>query len=74
MCDKGASKNKQESHFLGLLGPDLGWTTVRFELAYSDFDDIEIVATGNTVANDVKGQNKINADADVLLAKISFAF
>ena len=54
---------------LGIKGEN-----ARFELAYSDFDDIEIVATGNTVANDVKGQNKINADADVLLAKISFAF
>ena len=54
----------------------LGYKTdrVRFELAYSDFDDIDITATGNTVANDVKGQNKISADADVLLAKISFAF
>ena len=54
---------------LGIKGEN-----ARFELAYSDFDDIEIVATGNTVANNVKGQNKINADADVLLAKISYAF
>ena len=54
---------------LGIKGEN-----ARFELAYSDFDDIEIVATGNTVANDVKGQNKINADADVLLVKVSFNF
>ena len=54
----------------------LGYKTdnVRFELAYSDFDDIDITATGNTIANKVTGQNKIKADADVLLAKISFAF
>ena len=54
----------------------LGYKTdnVRFEVAYSDFDDIDITATGNTIANKVTGQNKIKADADVLLAKISFAF
>ena len=54
----------------------LGYKTdnVRFEVAYSDFDDIDITATGNTIANKVTGQNKISADADVLLAKISFAF
>ena len=54
----------------------LGYKTnnVRFELAYSDFDDIDITATGNTITGNVTGQNKINADADVLLAKISFAF
>ena len=54
----------------------LGYKTdnVRFELAYSDFDDIEITATGNTISGNVTSQNKIKADADVLLAKISFNF
>ena len=54
----------------------LGYKTdnVRFELAYSDFDDIEITATGNTISGNVTGQNIIKADADVLGAKISFNF
>ena len=54
----------------------LGYKTdnMRFELAYSDFDDIDITATGNTITGNVTGQNKISADADVLLAKISFNF
>ena len=54
----------------------LGYKTdrVRLELAYSDFDDISITASGNTITGNVTGQNKIKADADVLLAKISFAF
>ena len=47
---------------------------LRLELAYSDFDDIEITATGNTISGDVKSQNKVSADADVLAAKLSIAF
>ena len=39
---------------------------MRFEIAYSDFDSISLTSTANT--------NKIEADADALNAKISFAF
>jgi hypothetical protein len=48
----------------------LGYKTdkIRLEVAYSDFDDIDITATGNTITGNVTGQNKISADADVLLA------
>ena len=40
--------------------------SMRFEIAYSDFDSISLTSTANT--------NKIEADADALNAKISFAF
>ena len=39
---------------------------MRFEVAYSDFDSISLTSTANT--------NKIEADADALNAKLSFAF
>ena len=39
---------------------------MRFEIAYSDFDSISLTSTANT--------NKIEADADALNAKLSFAF
>ena len=40
--------------------------SMRFEIAYSDFDSISLTSSANT--------NKIEADADALNAKISFAF
>ena len=39
---------------------------VKFEVAYSDFDSISLTSTANT--------NKIEADADAVNAKLSFAF
>ena len=39
---------------------------MRFEIAYSDFDSISLTSSANT--------NKIEADADALNAKLSFAF
>ena len=47
---------------------------VRFEVAYSDFDDVEITATGNTITGAVTSQNKVSADADVLAFRLSFGF
>jgi len=47
---------------------------VRFEVAYSDFDDVEITATGNTITGAVTSQNKVSADADVLAFRVSFGF
>ena len=46
----------------------------RFELAYADFDEISVTATGNTIAGDVTGQNKVTADADSIQARLSFGF
>ena len=46
----------------------------RMELAYSDFDDIAITATGNTVSGAITGQNKVTADADALELRLGFAF
>ncbi len=40
--------------------------SMRFEIAYSDFDSISLTSSANT--------NKIEADADALNAKLSFAF
>lgn len=46
----------------------------RMELAYSDFDDIAITATGNTVSGAITGQNKVTADADALELRLGYAF
>ena len=46
---------------------ELGMGTVRYELSYSDFDDISINSSATS-------GTKIEADADVLMAKIAFAF
>ena len=46
----------------------------RAEVAYSDFDAIALTATGNTIAGNLTGQNKITADADALTFKIAVGF
>ena len=40
---------------------------VKYELAYSDFEDIDISSTGG-------GTNKVSADADAVLFRLSFGF
>ena len=40
----------------------------RFEVSYSDFDDISLTGTGNTT------NNSITADADAIKATLSFSF
>jgi hypothetical protein len=47
---------------------------LRAQVAYSNFDDISLTATGNTIASAVTGQNKITADADVLAFTVAFGF
>ncbi len=46
---------------------DGGMGSIRYELSYSDFDDISINSSATS-------GTKIEADADVLMAKIAFAF
>ena len=41
---------------------------LRYELFYSDFDDVSLTATGG------KGSHKVEADADALGLKVGFAF
>ena len=48
------------------LGLGIKRDRMRFEVAYSDFDSISLTSTANT--------NKIEADADAVNAKLSFAF
>ena len=47
------------------IGQRLG--NVKYELAYSDFEDIDISSTGG-------GTNKVSADADAVLFRLSFGF
>ena len=46
----------------------------RAQVSYSDFDAISLTATGNTIADDLTGQNKITADADAYALTIAFGF
>ena len=46
----------------------------RAQVSYSDFDAISLTATGNTIAGDLTGQNKITADADAYALTIAFGF
>jgi hypothetical protein len=56
---------------LGIKSED---SRMRAQVSYSDFDDISLTATGNTIAGDLTGQNKITADADVLAFSVAFGF
>ena len=56
---------------LGIKSED---SRMRAQVSYSDFDDISLTATGNTIASAVTGQNKITADADVLAFSVAFGF
>ncbi len=56
---------------LGMKSED---SRVRAQLSYSDFDAINLTATGNTITGNVTGQNQITADADVLAFSVAFGF
>jgi len=56
---------------LGIKSED---SRMRAQVSYSDFDDISLTATGNTIAGNLTGQNKITADADVLAFSVAFGF
>jgi len=56
---------------LGVKSED---SRMRAQVSYSDFDDISLTATGNTITGAVTGQNKITADADVLAFTVAFGF
>ena len=56
---------------LGIKSED---SRMRAQVSYSDFDAISLTATGNTIAGDLTGQNKITADADVLAFSVAFGF
>ena len=56
---------------LGMKSED---SRIRAQVSYSDFDDISLTATGNTIAGNLTGQNKITADADVLAFTVAFGF
>jgi len=56
---------------LGMKSED---SRIRAQVSYSDFDDISLTATGNTIAGNLTGQNKITADADVLAFSVAFGF
>ena len=47
---------------------------MRAQFSYSNFDDISLTATGNTIAGAVTSQNKITADADAYALTIAFGF
>ena len=56
---------------LGIKSED---SRMRAQVSYSDFDAISLTATGNTIAGNLTGQNKITADADVLAFSVAFGF
>jgi len=56
------------------LGVKTEDSRMRAQVSYSDFDAISLTATGNTIAGDLTGQNKITADADVLAFSVAFGF
>jgi len=47
---------------------------IRVQASYSDFDDISITGTGNTVAGQITGQSKVTADADALAFTVAIGF
>tara|TARA_B100000963_G_C22537256_1_gene630396 strand:- start:585 stop:1220 length:636 start_codon:yes stop_codon:yes gene_type:complete len=56
-----------EKIFGGQIGVGLKSNNLKYELAYSDFEDIDLTATGG-------GTNSVSADADALTFKISYGF
>ena len=56
---------------LGMKSED---SRIRAQFSYSDFDNISLTATGNTIAGAVTSQNKITADADAYALTIAFGF
>ena len=56
------------------LGVKTEDSRMRAQVSYSDFDAISLTATGNTIAGNLTGQNKITADADVLAFSVAFGF
>ena len=56
---------------LGMKSED---SRIRAQFSYSDFDNISLTATGNTIASAVTSQNKITADADAYALTIAFGF
>ncbi len=61
------SSYDDETIFGGQIGIGLRSDDIKYELAYSDFEDINITATGG-------GTNSVSADADALTFKISIGF
>ena len=61
------SSYDNESIFGGQIGIGLRSDDIKYELAYSDFEDINITATGG-------GTNSVSANADALTFKISIGF
>ncbi len=66
------SKYGNEDIFGGVIGVGMSEGPIRFELSYTDYEDISL--TSSVARTGVTTNNKIDADLDTLALKVSYTF